>query len=217
MRVFVTAAFTASLAFATSAARADAPPPAQQEKPAQRDWSHAELEDLANEGDYKSMTLEVNPLGPLVGQWGAALEVVPLRHHALILSPYYFTTRTGIEPQNSFRGVGGEIGYRYYTGSAGPRGIFLGPSLLVGAYTAQGSATQPNAPDPPSIGFYNLGLAIDVGYQAVIDNFLIGIGAGAQTMYVTKTFPDQEWPSSVHTNSRIYPRMLLSFGYAFNP
>ena len=202
-----------------AAPAAQPPGRAQPPSPPQPDYS-AYPDDVApaEEGALRRMTLEVNPLGPFIGQWGGAIELLPARHHALILSPYYYATRTGQGPENFFQGVGGEIGYRWYSSPNGPRGFFLGPSLILGAFVAQGAALDASHPAPSPSTFYNLGMALDVGYQAIIaDRLVIGLGVGAQSIYVTKTFLDQEWPSSVHTNSRLYPRALLSFGYAFNP
>jgi hypothetical protein len=188
----------------------------------QRDYARASLEDLANEGEHRSMTLEISPLATLIGQFGGTIEILPMRHHALALSPYFYWTRSeyqaadGSTLGNTFTGGGLEVGYRYYTGNAGPRGMFLGPSLLLGAFTGKGEG-QSGQPDPAAVTFYNLGMAIDVGYQAVIgDDWLVGVGGGAQVMYVTKSLPDQGWPTSVHTRSLVYPRLLFSIGYAFN-
>src|SRR5262249_54069209 len=149
---------SSALAQSSSTPPAGAPPSASASVAegvpvSRRDFARAPLEDLANEGAHRTMTLEIAPLGPFVGQWGGSIEILPVRHHALVLSPYYFASRTDADPANGvprsnfFRGIAGEIGYRYYTGGSGPRGIFLGPSLLLGAFTAQGSGA-PGQPDP---------------------------------------------------------------------
>lgn len=173
--------------------------------------------------------IEVTPLGLLVGHYGGSLEIVPLAqaHHGLVLSGFYAQTRAGdpqfiqpdphnatATPTNTFRGVGGEVGYRYYFGQLGPHGLYIGPSLLLGSYSTDlRSATFAST----HMAFHDLGGAIDVGYQAILgDCILIGIGAGAQYLHVDKVIPDQgDSFANAMTQSGVRPRVALTMGYTF--
>ena len=116
-------------------------------------------------------------------------------------------------PVNRFNGVGGEIGYRYYFGQLGPHGLYLGPSLLLGSYTTDlhGATTAST-----HVSFQDIGGALDVGYQAIFGNLLIGMGVGVQYVHASKGLPDQ---SAVATDalavSAVRPRAALTIGFTF--
>jgi hypothetical protein len=179
--------------------------------------------DLAteDEGDARRFTLEISPMSFFLARYGAEATVVPIDHHALTGTLYYYDATTEIQqiPGNSapcpcggpnhFRGVGGEIGYRWYSGARGPRGVFAGPSLLLGRFDA-----IPTYGDKTS--FYDLGLAIDVGYEALIgDDFVILVGAGAQYVKPSESLPQQTTYVAAVANAAFRPRALLAFGWAF--
>jgi hypothetical protein len=170
----------------------------------------------------RSVTIEWNPLALILGKWSANAVVVPADHHALVLSPFFASTTTvpltvpdasgnlTIQlPRQTFEGFGGEIGYRYYLGHGGPRGFFAGPSLLLASMTAK-------AQDGTRTSFWDYGLAVDAGYQALIaDRVALGLGAGVQYVMTSTSIPKQQWPASVYANSAVLPRLLASAGYAF--
>jgi len=158
------------------------------------------------------VALEVTPLGLFVGHYGAQLEIVPLAHHGIVLSGFYMGTSTSVpaaDPKappttHDWHGFGGELGYRYFVTEQGPGGLYFGPSLLVGSYRG------------PGVDFRNLGGAVDVGYQAVIEHVLIGLSAGVQYVHVDKEIPADGDPSAdVHTQSVVRPRVAVTFGWAF--
>jgi hypothetical protein len=170
----------------------------------------------------RTFTLELNPL-PLVSiaKVSGNLVVVPIEHHALVLAPFYTSTTTepifvydengnGTQlPAQKFTGFGTELGYRYYAGAAGPRGLFLGPSLVVAwmSATAAGGATT---------DFTDLGVAADVGYEALIaDRVALALGGGVQVLTTSKPIPSQQFPAKVYANGGVLPRFLLSIGLAF--
>jgi len=175
---------------------------------------------------HKTLTLEWNPLGLFIDRLSANVVVAPGDHHALIVSPYYTWASTvpyatnvdgagnalpytlNVLPQ-SFKGFGGELGYRYYAGKGGPRGFFAGPSLLLADITATaGNGVQTQ--------FGDVGVAADVGYEALVaDAVAVSVGGGLQYTFTTKSIPDQQLPASIYANRRLYPRLLLSMGYAF--
>lgn len=167
---------------------------------------------------HRNFAIEITPLSLVINHFGAGLELMPVEHHALILSAYYFATTTskylpgdtGPHANNDFNGVGGELGYRYYYGHNGPRGLFVGPSLLLGKF----KATSDGA---PSTHFYDLGVGADVGYQAILgDAWVFGFSAGAQYTWVSQSLPDQVAPAAYHANSGVHPRMQIAVGYAFD-
>lgn len=174
---------------------------------------------------HRNFAIEVTPLSLIIEHFGAGLELMPVEHHALLLSGYYFSTTTAknlttapnpisdtgpVLVNNKFQGFGGELGYRYYYGHNGPRGLFVGPSLLLGKFDALPSAGA-------TTHFYDIGGAADVGYQAILgDAWVFGFSAGAQYTWVSQSFPMQEAPAAYHANSGIHPRMQIAVGYAFD-
>jgi hypothetical protein len=199
-----------ALSFATRTAAADeAPPPDVKLKmpaPPQR-----------------TVTVEWNPLALVtIGRLSANVVITPTDHHALILSPFYAwattqpiyvfsdsnTAGTPL-PTQKFKGFGGEIGYRYYFGQGGPRGLFLGPSLILAAFDA-------NAQNGTSTSYLDFGLAADVGYQVLVaDRVSLSIGAGLQYTATSKSIPDQQFPAEIYANDGLRPRVLASLGWAF--
>jgi hypothetical protein len=212
----------AATAFANGTARAEAAPAAT----AHPDFTQPRESPNLNEGAppleyaHRNVAIEITPLSLIIEHYGAGLELMPFEHHALLLSAYYFATTTAKYPadqkagphaSNDFNGVGGEIGYRYYYGHNGPRGLFVGPSLLLGKFKA-----VPNA-GGSSTSFYDLGVGADVGYQAILgDAWVFGFSAGAQYTWASQSFPAQEAPAAYHANSGIHPRMQIAVGYAFD-
>jgi hypothetical protein len=181
---------------------------------------------------HRTVTVEWNPLALFIDRLSVNVVVAPRDHHAVVVSPFYTwasTTpyATGIDANGNaltdasgnpvtlnvlgqtFKGFGGELGYRYYFDSGGPRGFFLGPSLLLAAITAtagNGSRTS----------YIDFGFAADAGYQALIaDKLALGLGAGLQYTTPSKAIPDQQLPASIVANSAVRPRLLLSVGCAF--
>jgi hypothetical protein len=189
---------------------------------------------------HRAFTIEWNPLALFVDRFSVNVVIVPGDHHGLVLSPFYtwantaeFATSLDAEgrqlndttgsitgtpgssyvlnvPKQTFKGFGGEIGYRYYFSQGGPRGFFAGPSLILAAITA-------TAYNGNQTSFFDVGAAADVGFQALIaDTVSVSIGGGLQyTFYQNQSIPPQQLPASTVANERVYPRFLLSFGYAF--
>jgi hypothetical protein len=171
------------------------------------------------------LSIEFNPLPLIIGKISVSAVIVPVDHHALILTPFYISTTTwpiytyqGAYtdvtsstqlPQQSFSGFGGEIGYRYYTGLGGPRGFFVGPSFIIAGMTAK-------AQDGSTTDYLDLGGALDVGYELlVMDTVAVSLGLGAQYTAPDKTIPNQQFPADVYANGKLAPRALASIGWAF--
>jgi hypothetical protein len=164
--------------------------------------------------------IEFNPLALFIHRIGGNLEIVPVDHHALTLTGYYFNTRTAsfMSPENGalvttpsqrFDGAGGEIGYRWYAGRGGPRGFFAGPSFTLARVHATDSVGN-------EMSFFNYGAALDVGWQALIaDDWLISVGGGITYTFTSKSLPDQQAPAAYYANGGLHPRALAAVGYAF--
>jgi hypothetical protein len=95
----------------------------------------------------------------------------------------------------------------------------VGPSFLLSydvATPAQGAGTSA-AIFGAAIPYWNLGGAIDVGWQAILaDRFVVGLGGGLQYTVPTVTLPQQELPASIYANRGLRPRVLLDLGVAFD-
>ncbi len=178
---------------------------------AERDVTRA----LDQPGKYNAVAATWNPLGMIVGgRVSFNVEYAPLTHHVIIVSPHFaspsqrMSDGTDSSYEYRFTGVGGEIGYRYYTGHRGMNGIFIGPSLIGGMYDAKLGET--------STLFTNIGLAADLGIQQIFfDHLALGAGAGIEYLYVSKVFGELATSPSTIAVTGLKPRLLAQAGYAF--
>lgn len=163
------------------------------------------------------VAIEYNPIALAINRISFNVELAPAEHHALVLSPYYFypatptfTNGAGLTVLGQkFEGLGGELGYRYYFGRGGLRGWFAGPSILA-------AWVESTAGDGAKTSFEDVGVAADVGYQAlVVDDWVVSLGAGAQFVWTTRSIPDQQMPANIYANRGVQPRVLFALGYAF--
>jgi hypothetical protein len=189
-------AVVALLSGASVSARAQesAYPPFSEEKPARQ-----------------RIAITSSPIAAFIGRrLGVSASVMIVSHHALELTLFHIDQKTGTDSNNEFRGWGQELGYRYYSGEDGPRGFFIGPSLLLGRYTAiplvGGDQIRYSVP----------GVAVDLGYQALlIDRLVVGLGAGLQYTVPGVSLPPQEIPVSNYANKGVRPRVLFALGFSF--
>ena len=177
----------------------------------------AHAEDIDGGVRFKSVDLQGNPLGVVIGRYSLDLEYLPLPHHALHLTPVGYFALPGWADQ--YFGYGAEIGYRWYSGVDGPQGFFVGGSALVGSFTYVHTA-QPEVPLDMSDNttFAQLGAAVDVGYQIVcLGNFAVGAGAGLSFTHDTQTphFEAGNTHDDLLYGAGLRPRALLSVGAAF--
>jgi len=168
------------------------------------------------------VSVEWNPLALLtIGKLSGNVVITPVDHHAMVLSPFYaWATTAPISvydaagnqtqlPEQKFSGFGGELGYRYYFDPRGPRGFFLGPSFILGSFTA----TAMNGDRTPYLGF---GLAADAGYQMLVaDRVALTLGGGVQGLWTSSSIPEQQFPARIYANRGVLPRLLFSIGCAF--
>jgi hypothetical protein len=174
----------------------------------------------------RRIALEIQPL-PIItdlGKWTADVVLAPLDHHAVVATAFYTATATapivlqGADgspmtrlPEQIFHGAGFELGYRYYAGSGGVRGWFVGPSLIaVSMFERQGQYG-----DGSHTHYLDLGLAMDAGYHVLVaDRVSLGFAVGVQGLVTSKDVPDQQFPAKIYANSGIAPRLLFSIGWA---
>jgi hypothetical protein len=174
----------------------------------------------------RRLAIELAPL-PLIAALGklqADVVLVPIEHHAIVLAPFYTSTSTApivVQdasgnpmyrlPEQVFRGAGIELGYRYYRGPRGPRGFFIGPSLVyVAMFEKQGQYG-----DGSHTSYHDLGLALDAGYHVIVaDRVSLSFGAGVQWLTTSRSIPDQQFPARLYANSGVLPRLLFSIGFA---
>jgi hypothetical protein len=146
--------------------------------------------------------------------------VVPREHHALVISPFYAWASTAPIyvfddagnptqlPEQKFSGFGAELGYRYYLGRNGPRGLFVGPSLILGAFTA-------TAQNGSQTSYVDIGGAVDVGYQLLLaERVSLSLGGGVQVAGPDHSLPAQQFPARIYANFGVLPRLLISIGVA---
>jgi hypothetical protein len=174
----------------------------------------------------KHISIEVNPIPMIAGRYGGNVEYVPFVHHALTASVFYqtFSSQTlGIvmpKAVDTSAGaqarLGGEVGYRFYSGHIGPNGFFAGASGV-----ATPLALPRVRPDLHTevVSFQTFGAAVDIGAQWVSD-WGITIGAGIGGMYLFYDAPKSAAlpagaPSISVPQPHILPRVLLAAGWSF--
>ena len=170
---------------------------------------------LDQPGKYNPIAATWNPLGAVVGgRVSFNVEYAPVTHHVIIVSPHFanpsqeVSLGPDVRRTNRFTGVGGEVGYRYYTGTRGMNGIFIGPSVIGGVYNA--NLVNGNT------AFTNVGVAADIGLQQVFwDHLALGAGVGVEYLHVSKDFGDVATGPSTIASSGVKPRLLAQAGYAF--
>lgn len=178
----------------------------------------------SNDGEdsFRKISLGVNPLGLAIGRYSIQAEYLPATHHAITLNPFFahapvtMTVNGKDIDGGSLNGFGAELGYRYYTGTHGPNGFYIGPSFLFGSYSQSApSGTQTSG---SSDSFAAYGAALDIGGQAIIGPGIV-VGGGFGLQY-TKTSQDLDTDnlnlaSAIIAGGGIRPRFLLTVAYAF--
>ncbi|MGH7271010.1 MAG: DUF3575 domain-containing protein [Polyangiaceae bacterium] len=171
------------------------------------------------------LSIEWDPLSLLYNRLEGRIEISPIDHHVLVVSPFYFNSRTAsfeesaqggagspvtvLVPSQRFEGFGAELGYRYYTGLSGPRGFFIGPTLTY-------AQMQETAGDGTKTPLRDYGIAIDAGYQALVaERWVVSVGLGLGYTLTSRSLADQLWPANTYANGGVLPRPLFAVGYSF--
>jgi hypothetical protein len=172
---------------------------------------------MPRERDFKSFSIEANPLAIGIGRYSLQAEWLPATHHAIVVNPHYdhvsmdVTVNGQSTSAGTLSGFGGEVGYRFYTGEQGANGFFIGPSLLAGAYSETGV-------NGSSQSFSSIGAAVDLGGQVLVGpGILIGAGFGLQYTKVSMdgSTDGLSLPAAILAGGGVRPRALLTLGYAF--
>jgi len=178
----------------------------------------ARADELDEGVPFKSVAVQGNPLGLIIGRYSADLEYLPAPHHALHFSPVGYFALPGVSDE--LVGFGAEVGYRWYSGLNGAHGFFVGASFIaMSLHYLHGALPGVPLDVPEDTSYVELGGALDAGYQVVIlGNFAAGVGVGAQytTDTTQPTFEYQNHPlHDLLYGSGLRPRVLLSLGAAF--
>jgi hypothetical protein len=174
----------------------------------------------------RRVTITVNPAPIALGRYGGNLEFVAARHHAIVVSGYAQTFAPWLLRQVLPRAVdvgsgpparpGGEIGYRFYTGTRGAHGLFVGPSAIAMPLVAPRVGTDLRA---EVVSFQAYGAALDVGVQAITDaGFTVGGGLGVMYLAYTppaSVAPPPGVPVPSFPQPHVLPRLLIAAGWSF--
>lgn len=208
MRAPLAAAATLAALLATAPARADRAVP----HPPYPSWFVPEGRGL------ESFALELNPLALLLGIYSANLEYVGAPHHGFVVSPSYTYTNPGKDDE--ITGFGGEAAYRYYSGTHGPEGWFIGGGGTIAElrYIHRVSIDHPSFSPAVDTSYTSYGLFADAGYQLLLhEHLVLGVGAGIAYRFFSDQ-PQFETESHAHTDllygSGLRPRFLAVFGGA---
>lgn len=228
---------TALIAFAPDALADDAtandppaPAPTEAASPAPAPTAEAPAEapaeasaEVDDEGQplpkLKRVAITANPLSILVGRWSVNFEFLPARHHAIIVVPSLWTMSAtsnfgSDKTESSFRYLGGELGYHFYTGNRGANGFFVGPSLVYMNMKVTDTVTNSAGTTEASASSSLYGVALDIGGQHVWKNgFTIGGGGGLMWVKVKDDTKGTSEPS-VKVSGTL-PRFLFTIGYSF--
>jgi hypothetical protein len=212
-------AAAAALLAAPAVAHADEPTAAPAPAAAAAPKEHA---DDSAEADRKHFSIELNPLGIAIGRYSLQGEYLPAAHHAITLNPFYTHAPVTVTVNGkdidagALDGFGGELGYRFYTGSKGPNGFYIGPSVILASFSQSAPSGAAPAGSAGSDSVLSYGGAIDLGGQAVIGpGIVVGGGFGLQYTSVSEDMKDLPLLTAALVGSGVRPRILFSVGYAF--
>lgn len=173
----------------------------------------------------KRVAITLNPMPMAIGRFGGNVEVLAAPHHAFIGSFFVQSYPTGILQmlmpsvklgEGPKPLVGGEVGYRYYTGRASPSGLFVGPSFVAMPFAYP--RVNENL-DAELVAFHAYGAALDFGAQLVTSGgFTFGGGLGVMALAYTppaSVAPPAGVQVPSYPEPHVLPRLLVSAGWAF--
>lgn len=165
----------------------------------------AEPARLAPSERFERHVVDGNLAVIFMGRYGLTYQFLPLRHHALVATVYRQTPGF-IEPtaiNGGLLGTGAELGWRLYTGRAGPTGLYLGVTGLAAYHTTDTTAW-----------FGTYGAAAEIGFAAIVGNgYHVAIGGGAQ---LTRADVDNDALTDVarwSVGSGLAPRFTFALGH----
>ena len=166
------------------------------------------------------VTVTVNPLGLALARYGGNVEASPFPHHTLVASLYSqsvpmwlaraFASRDELHDTGGAT-LGGELGYRLYSGRNGSDGLFVGPSFVSMPLAYPRLASDLRSAD--LVRFSAPGAALDVGFQKITSSgFTIGGGIGV--MYLAYEMPNDVRRIPIGFEPHVVPRLLLAAGWS---
>lgn len=169
----------------------------------------------------RPVAVTINPLGLAFNRYGGNVEASPLPHHVLTGSLYTqavplwlvksISGRDEIH-ENGGSSLGGELGYRLYSGSIGADGLFAGGSFVSMPLAYPRWDADMRSAD--LVRFSALGAAFDVGVQKVTSSgFTLGGGVGV--MYLAYDMPQDFRRIPIGLEPHVLPRLLLAAGWSF--
>jgi hypothetical protein len=169
----------------------------------------------------RPVAVTINPLGLAFERYGGNVEVSPLPHHVFTGSLYTQAVPVWLVKSISGRSeihdssgssLGGELGYRLYSGSIGADGLFVGPSFV--SVPLAYPRVDGDLRSADLVRFNALGAAFDVGVQKVTSSgFTIGGGVGV--MYLAYEMPQDVRRIPIGLEPHVLPRLLLAAGWSF--
>ena len=164
---------------------------------------------------FKPYAVTLNALNLSILRASVNFEILPAVHHGIIVNPSIWHWTQG-SSNLSLTAVGIELGYRFYSGTKGANGFFMGPSFLYNYKVRTEDEIYYHA-DSTRYGedtttYHMVGCAIDVGGQYVSDSGLtIGGGVGIAYFKTKRTFSNKD----SDTSNSASPRFLFMIGYSF--
>ncbi len=169
----------------------------------------------------RPIAVTINPLGLAFERYGANVEASPLPHHVFTGSLYTQAVPTWLVKSVSGHdeihdsagsSLGGELGYRLYSGTVGADGLFVGGSFVSMPLAYPRLDADLRSAD--IVRFNALGAAFDLGVQKVTSSgFTIGGGLGV--MVLSYDMPQDNRRIPIGFEPHVLPRLLLAAGYSF--
>jgi hypothetical protein len=163
-------------------------------------------------------SFEQNVIDILVGRASLTFEEVLVEHHALYATGH--GQIAGFVVDDWFAGAGAELGYRFYTGRGGTRGVYFGPSIFfaesysggtLAVESITGTLTGQKKPWMTAWGG-----AFEVGYKWMSRRgFLVGSGCGMELRAANRPQAEVSQLAWLFDGGGVRPRVGVVIGQAF--
>jgi hypothetical protein len=168
--------------------------------------------------DWPRRSFEQNVGDILVGRVSLCIEQMLGQHQALYLAGH--GQIAGFVVDDWFAGAGAELGYRFYTGRGGTRGIYFGPSVFfaesysggtIALESITGTFTGEKKPWMTAVGG-----AVEAGYKWMSGRgFLIGSGFGVELRAANRQKSEVSQLAWLFDGGGVRPRVSVVMGQAF--
>jgi hypothetical protein len=151
----------------------------------------------------------------LIRRLTVGYEYMPGSHHSFGLTLHGQAPGTYVPTpvKGAATGFGGEIGYRFYGGSRGPGGPFVGASFLCGGYA---SAPTFLAIRPKTTHYAQYGVALEVGWAVHIDRTIVlAMGIGVQRTWIGVDRERLSDFAQMVVGDGVRPRAMIQVGRVF--